>query len=251
MKSCQTAYGPCKFYGKDMFIGRSLYAYGEWGGEEASVIAGLAASSDGIALDVGANIGFMSMAMASSGCKVMAFEPQPALCDLLLENTAQYRRNDVGVMVLPFALSDFNGKSTMPRVRYGEKGNYGGLALGQRSELGTITVECRTLDSTLEGLIISGTLKTSTVGFIKIDVEGHEMNVLRGARATILRDRPIMYIEDDRPEKSLALQELIKGMDYTIERHYPRLFRKDNFAGNPVNIWNEDYSSHNLICRPC
>jgi len=222
-----------------MFIGRSLYAYGEWGGEEASVIADLAVSSGGLALDVGANIGFMSMAIASSGCNVVAFEPQPALYDLLRENLVPKVGNTTTCW--QYALSDFNGVSTMPRIRYGEKGNYGGLALGQRSDLGTITVECRTLDS----------MSFDKIGFIKIDVEGHEMQVLRGARETILRNRPIMYIEDDRPEKSLALQELIKGMDYTIERHYPRLFRKDNFAGNPVNIWNAEYSSHNLICRPC
>lgn len=223
-----------------MFIGRSLYAYGEWGGEEASVIAGLASSRTGYALDIGANIGFMSMAMLDAGCHVMAFEPQPALFDLLKENTSGWN-SSTEIMCSPVALSDFCGVSTMPRIRYGEKGNYGALALGQRSELGTITVGCRTLDS----------LEISPVGFIKIDVEGHEMQVLRGARATILRNRPIMYIEDDRPEKSLALQELIKGMDYTIERHYPRLFRENNFAGNPVNIWNAEYSSHNLICRPC
>lgn len=240
MRSCQTAYGPCKFYGKDMFIGRSLYAYGEWGGEEASVIADLAVSSGGLSLDVGANIGFMSMAMLAAGCSVVAFEPQPALYELLTDNTSSWD-SSTEVMCSPFALSDFNGKSTMPRIRYGEKGNYGALALGQRSELGVIEVECRTLDS----------LEISPVGFIKIDVEGHELNVLRGARATIMRDRPIMYIEDDRPEKSLHLQEVIKGMDYTIERHYPRLFRENNFAGNPVNIWGQDYSSHNLICRPC
>lgn len=245
MKSCQTAYGPCKFYGKDMFIGRSLYAYGEWGGEEASVIAHLAVSGGGLALDVGANIGFMSMAMLAAGCNVMAFEPQPALCDLLLENTSPWNT----ALVMPFALSDFNGKSTMPRIRYGEKGNYGGLALGQRSELGVIEVECRTLDSFLDSL--KTTRNVEKVGFIKIDVEGHETAVLRGARQTILLDRPIMYIEDDRPDKSLHLQEMIKGMGYTIERHYPRLFRENNFAGNPVNIWGQDYSSHNLICRPC
>jgi len=224
-----------------MFIGRSLYAYGEWGGEEASVIAHLAVSGGGLALDVGANIGFMSMAMLDAGCDVVSFEPQPALFDLLVENTSKWQIHSNFTRILPFALSDFNGTSTMPRIRYGEKGNYGGLALGQRSELGVIEVECRTLDS----------MSFNKIGFIKIDVEGHETAVLRGARQTILRDRPIMYIEDDRPDKSLHLQEMIKGMGYTIERHYPKLFRKDNFAGNPVNIWDVEYSSHNLICRPC
>lgn len=238
MRSCQTAYGPCKFYGKDMFIGRSLYAYGEWGGEEASVIADLAVSGGGLSLDVGANIGFMSMAMLAAGCSVVAFEPQPALYDLLCENVSPFHQV---VMCSPIALSDFNGKSTMPRIRYGEKGNYGGLALGQRSELGTITVDCNMLDN----------IVLERIGFIKIDVEGHEIAVLRGGRERIMRDRPIMYIEDDRPEKSLHLHEVIKGMGYRIERHYPRLFRENNFNGNKVNIWDADYSSHNLVCRPC
>lgn len=237
LRTCDTAYGPCKFYGKDMFIGRSLYAYGEWGGEEASVIASLAVSGGGLALDIGANIGFMSMAMASSGCRVMAFEPQPALFGLLLENLMPF---DEDVECLPIALSDHEYTAEMPRIRYGEKGNYGGLALGQRSELGVIYVKCVTLDSL-----------NLDVGFMKIDVEGHEMPVLRGARETIRRCRPIMYIEDDRPEKSLALQECIKSMGYRIERHSPMLFRENNFAGNSVNIWDKNYASHNLICRPC
>jgi FkbM family methyltransferase len=222
-----------------MFIGRSLYAYGEWGGEEASVIAHLAVSGGGLALDVGANIGFMSMAMLAVGCRVVAFEPQPALFDLLVDNCT---REGWDFTSFPIALSDFIGKSTMPRIRYGEKGNYGALALGQRSELGTITVDCA---------ILNNIVLTERIGFIKIDVEGHEVAVLRGGRERIMRDRPIMYIEDDRPEKSLHLQEMIKGMDYRIERHYPRLFRENNFAGNQVNIWDQDYSSHNLICRPC
>lgn len=222
-----------------MFIGRSLYAYGEWGGEEASVIAELAVSGGGLSLDVGANIGFMSMAMLAAGCRVVAFEPQPALNNLLLDNCT---REGWDFTSFPIALSDFTGQSTMPRIRYGEKGNYGALALGQRSELGTITVDCAMLNNIV---------LMERIGFIKIDVEGHEIAVLRGGRERIMRDRPIMYIEDDRPEKSLHLHEVIKGMGYRIERHYPRLFRENNFNGNKVNIWDQDYSSHNLICRPC
>lgn len=233
MRSCETAYGTCKFYGKDEYIGRSLYAYGEWGGEEASVIAGLAKSSGGLCLDVGANIGFMSMAMLHAGCSVVAFEPQPALYELLRENCA-------GAACSPVALSDSNRTATMPRIRYGDKGNYGGLGLDQRSELGVINVQCVTLD--FLGLSPS---------FIKIDVEGHELAVLRGGVETIKRCKPIMYIEDDRVDKSFELRSFIKSLGYEIKEHRPWLFRENNFKGNKVNIWNAAYQSHNIICTPC
>lgn len=220
-------YGDCTFYGKDTFIGRSLYHYGEWGGEEAAKIVSL---GNGLCLDIGANVGFMSMALLSSGFEVMSFEPQPALLELL-------RKNCPLAKCYGYALSDRNGVGTMPRISYSRKGNYGALGLGGKSELGTISVECRTLDSF-----------NLNVGFIKIDVEGHELSVLRGAVETIERCSPVMYIEDDRVEKSTELRMFIRHLGYKIEEHRPRLYRSDNYAGYVGNIWEADYESHNIVC---
>jgi FkbM family methyltransferase len=231
LKTVKTLYGDCTFYGKDTFIGRSLYHYGEWGGDEASKIVSLA--NGGRCLDIGANVGFMSMAMLSAGCTVDAFEPQPALFELLKKNTLAFDK----AYCSNVALSSKCGVATMPRIRYGSKGNYGALGLGQRSELGTISVECKTLDS----------LYTS-VDFIKIDVEGHELEVLRGGADLISSCKPIMYIEDDRPALSVKLREFILKLGYKIEEHRPKLYRANNYAGYVGNIWGEDYESHNIIC---
>lgn len=227
MKTVNTAYGPCKFYGKDEFIGRSLYNYGEWSGEECEKIASL---GKGLCLDIGANIGFMSMALKHAGLDVIAFEPQPELFKLLCENA-------VGVDCRNIALSSFSGKALMPRIRYGAKGNYGGLGIGGRSELGTISVDCEPLDSF-----------ELDVGFMKIDVEGHELQVLQGARETISRCSPVLYIEDDREDRRPELYKELKYLGYKWEDHNPPMYRENNFAGLKKNIWDTNYVSMNIIC---
>ena len=236
LRSVTTKYGECWFYGKDEYIGRSLYSYGEFSGAECEEIISLAAG--GKCLDVGANIGFMSMALSYSGCSVVAFEPQPELFKLLVRNV-----RPLTVSSSPVALSDKNGIAKMPRIRYGERGNYGGLGLDQRSELGTIDVPTSTLDS-----YDIATHGVSNVDFIKIDVEGHELQVLQGATETILRDKPVMYIEDDRPEKSDSLRKYIKHLGYSIKESNTPMFRENNFLGNKKNIWGVHYISKNLIC---
>lgn len=79
-------YGPVKFFGKDEYVGKSLYNYGEFSPIETARIVGLA--GDGVVLDIGANIGCISQALIVAGKTVQAFEPQPAVYDLLKWNCA-------------------------------------------------------------------------------------------------------------------------------------------------------------------
>ena len=88
------------------------------------------------------------------------------------------------------------------------------------------------------------------VGFMKIDVEGYELEVLQGAVETIAHCKPILYIEDDRGDKSRALHQYIEYLGYSIEEHKPPLYRENNFFGLKKNVWDKNYASHNLICRP-
>lgn len=230
LQNCKTAYGDCWFYGKDEYIGRSLYNYGEWSGEECEKIIEL---SCGVCLDIGANIGFMSMAMLHAGHEVIAFEPQPQLFELLKRNARAARCENV-------ALGLAAGTAKMARVRYGDKGNYGGVRLHTRSELGSIDVEVRTLDS----------YKLENVGFIKMDVEGYEKQVLLGAVDTLNRCSPTLYLEDDRDDLSKDLRGLLKELGYVnIEEHQPPMFRENNYAGNTKDIWAPTrYISKNIIC---
>ena len=234
-------WGPCRFLGKDEYVGRSIFSYGEYGPDETEMILSLARPGE-VCLDIGANIGVIGQALRSRGFEVIGFEPQPELAELAkwnYDNAATMGNTTKGV-IINCALGSVEGVAIMPKVQYSAKGNFGGLGLGESSIYGSYEVPVHTLDS-----------YDIPCGFMKIDVEGYELEVLRGAVDTIARCKPIMYIEDDRREKSAALRAFIVGLGYTIEEHKPTLYREENFFGLKKNIWDKNYASHNLICRPC
>lgn len=234
-KEVNGRWGPCKFFAKDEYVGRSMYYYGEYNPDETEMILSLARET---CLDIGANIGVISQALLHEGYRVHAFEPQPEVYKLLVENMKA-----VGGQLVHsnFAVGAEPGIAKMPKVYYGGKGNFGGLGIGDTSIYGSYDVEVVTLDS----------YHYNDVGFMKIDVEGYELEVLQGATETINRCRPIMYIEDDRGSKSAKLRAYIKELGYEITEHKPTLYRENNFFGLKKNVWDRNYASHNLICRPC
>lgn len=227
-------WGPCRYFGKDEYVGRSIHSYGEYNPDETEMILSLA-DVGRVSLDIGANIGCISQALGYSGHNVVAFEPQPELFELLKFNAPT-------AMHMNWAVGSEPGTAKMPKVYYSDKGNFGGLGLHEKSIHGTIDVRVLVLDDSI--------VDQMDVGFIKIDVEGYELEVLKGATRIITRDNPIMYIEDDRTEKSNALRAYINTLGYTIEEHRPTLYRDENFFGLKKNIWDRNYCSHNLICRP-
>lgn len=236
----ESRWGVCKYFLKDEYVGRSVRNYGEYNPDETEKVLELVSEREGLFVDIGANIGCIAMAVASAGRDVIAFEPQPEVYKLMAENVVS---SGGEVVACNYALGSEEGVADMPKVAYSEKGNFGGLGIGTRSVLGYISVPVRTLDS----------LELPKVAMMKIDVEGFELEVLKGARETIMRDSPIMYIEDDRTDKSASLRKYIReDLGYWIEEHKPRLYRENNFLGLNKNIWAPyNFASHNIICRPC
>ena len=92
-------------------------------------------------------------------------------------------------------------------------------------------------------------LNLSECHFIKADVEGMEEKVLRGARQTIQRCKPILYVENDRPELSASLEDYIRGLGYEIHPHTPPLVQENNYFGATPSLFN-GYLSLNLLCLP-
>ena len=133
--------------------------------------------------------------------KVYAFEPNPKLFPML---AAGARAN---VQCLPYGLSDADGAADLmvpgEGVRYSNQGATLNPAKVLGVKHGTLQIETRRLDS----------LPLDPVGFVKIDVEGHELAVIRGALGLIARDKPtlIVEIEERHMKKPLAdaLAEII------------------------------------------
>jgi FkbM family methyltransferase len=233
IRSVDGRWGRCYFFDQDEYIGKSLASYGEYSPDETEFILRLAEKSgrEKRVLDVGANIGAISQALEHSGYTVEAFEPQPEVFGILTANFKGKAHN--------VALGDVAGTTTMPRVLYNERNNFGALSCGSASRLlGAMQVRVERLDS----------YHYEDVGLMKIDVEGYEELVLRGAAETIDRCSPILYVEDDRPRKSEGLHRFIAELGYRWERHDPPLYRAQNFLGRQENVWDRNYVSGNIVC---
>ncbi|SKA30103.1 methyltransferase, FkbM family [Enhydrobacter aerosaccus] len=134
-------------------------------------------------IDVGANIGTYLHAMKRHSRQVHAFEPIPWLAQLL---SKKFGRR---IIVENVALSSSAGTAVLHIPEIDGTLVTGLSTLSDRFTEQTahrdIVVETKPLDAVYRG----------TVGFIKIDVEGAEHNVLQGARRTIERCRPRVLVE--------------------------------------------------------
>jgi hypothetical protein len=74
-----------------------------------------------------------------------------------------------------------------------------------------------------------------------------ELSVMRGAAATIAKFRPILYVENDRRDKSPALIEYLSSLGYRLYWHLPPLFNPSNYFDNPSNEFG-NVVSVNMLC---
>jgi FkbM family methyltransferase len=180
--------------------------------------------ADRVAIDVGAAQGVYTWHLARLARECVAFEPQPDLATKL-------RVAIPGATVHNCALSDAEGVATLRIPRQG-KTLYRGYAtidpknpLEAASDFDAIEVEVRTLDS----------FDIRDVGFMKIDVEGHELAVLRGARKTLVRDKPVLLIEIEDRHHPRSLESTVAWLGELGYRRLDVSYSRQNFmfvAGN-------------------
>jgi FkbM family methyltransferase len=218
----------------DIGCGLAFDNYGEFSYEEAKAFAQLVKEGMTV-LDVGANIGshtvFFSQAVGANGA-VIAFEPQRVLYQMLVANLALNEINNV--RPLQAAAGAEAGNAFVPPIDYTTTGSPGACSL---STEGGDPVIVMPIDS----------LALPQCHFMKIDVEGWEQDVLIGAAATIAKCRPVLYVENDRRDKSESLIRYLAGLDYLLYWHVTPLYCAENFYGNPVDIYPKTVSV-NMLC---
>ena len=138
-------------------------------------------------LDVGANAGFHALTAALFYKRVIAFEPTPATATRLERNVALSKFNHVTVERV--ALSDHDGTATLSI----NPTHCGANRLGASNGPASMRVALKRLDAMMTSL--------GQVDLIKIDVEGHECEVLAGASELVLRDRPTLIVEFNTPQQ--------------------------------------------------
>jgi FkbM family methyltransferase len=161
-------------------------------GEKELAYVNALCDQSSISVDIGANRGVYSYLMQRHSKAVVAFEPNPFYADFV-------RRALKDVEVIEAAVSDHAGK-TILRV-----------PLSQAvAGMGTIeeenTLESIPVQQIEISILTLDSLQLPKMGFIKIDVEGHELAALRGAVATIERCLPNFLIEaEERHRKDAVL----------------------------------------------
>lgn len=168
-------------------------AHIDWGAEE---LLAQFASRDGDFLDIGAHIGYYSMYMQPLVRKVYAFEPDP-------RNLPDLRRNAASV-----------GNIEVVALAVSSRCDTAQFYIGGDSTLSTLeaiegkTVEVQT--TSIDDFIASRPGIKPTL--IKIDAEGHDLEVLLGMRSTVAAHQPVLLIECN----SDALVELCNEWKYSI-----------------------------------
>jgi FkbM family methyltransferase len=166
--------------------------------------------------DVGAHIGFLSLLAAKlvgEEGAVFSFEPDPENAERIREHALQNALNQVSVVqaaawsqsgILPFErCSEFSSRNT------------GGVAVTRSGSLQqTIIVEALTLDEFAE--------RHRPPALIKIDVEGGEAEVLKGATRLLTHVRPVLSCEIHNERAQTLIEQQLEQVDYSSRWLTPR-----------------------------
>lgn len=161
----------------------ALLAHRTWVLEPEVALVPLLSRRKGVAVDAGANKGVFLYHLSRAYERVYGFEPLPQLASYLKEAAP------ANVTVHGAALSNAPGTATLrlPRgfIELGSLEAHTSDTWTTDAPIEEHEVELKTLDS----------LGLRDVALLKIDVEGHELSVLEGARETISRYRPTVLVE--------------------------------------------------------
>jgi FkbM family methyltransferase len=197
------------------YIGKCFELYGEYSESEVAVLRAFLRPGD-TALDIGANIGDLTLPMArivgDSG-RVYAVESHidnyHVLCANMALNGIEHVR----------PINCFIGD----RADIDTAGRWGRFGfVSERWGADIVAVD---------------DLDLKTCALMKIDVDGKELEVLRSASRLIAAARPILYFENDERDLSPPLLAHVLGLDYALYWHKAPIFQPDNFFGNQVNHW--------------
>jgi FkbM family methyltransferase len=196
-----------------------------WDEHVQTAIAETSVARDGCAVDVGAHIGLLTIAMAKRFKRVVSFEPNLMNFGILVANMAIGRLNNV--QCINGALFSHDAELSLGRPKQQEipvpVGPHGQFDWRSAKNLGAYTftengskvlpTKATTLDS----------YDLDDVALIKIDVQGADGEVIKGALKTIQRCRPVVIFEWEEvlsqafPATLAEIQALLKGTGYNVE----------------------------------
>ena len=203
----------------DKGIHRDLYLHGIREPQATRYLQSIL-RSEWVVVDIGANVGYYALQEARIVRSVIAIEPTPASYHALRRNVMvnDYRN----VMTYQLAAGDHVGEIGLAVSR---ACNWNSIA----ETGGDITVVMMTLDSFLRDM---------KVDFVRMDVEGYEMNILKGMENILKEQKPRMFLEVHRDKlrdygsSQRELMEYLAQFGYSIEKAF--VMGRDGVSGQKI-----------------
>ena len=164
-------------------------------------------------LDIGGNIGLISIPVArflqSKRGKVYTFEPQRIMYYMLAGNVVL--NNLTNLYCYNLAVSDKEDWLAIPSVNYFDKNDFGTVTF-----VNSTIVSDKFVGQEKVRTIVIDKLGLDRVDMMKIDVEGMEKNVINGAKETIAKFRPLIFVEHFLARPEDRFNEFITNLGYNI-----------------------------------
>jgi FkbM family methyltransferase len=186
-----------------------------------------------VTVDVGAHCGLYTRKLARLSSQVHAFEPTHRMADLLRRTSAS------NVSVHEIALSDQTGNAEL-FVPQGDQELVYGLAslepklASSNERIVSVNVPTVRLDAIVH----------QDVAFVKIDVEGHELNVLNGAVELLEHSQPVFLVEAEDRHRSEATRSIFEFFE---DRFYRGFFLKEGSAVPVDQFRSEELQDTNAL----
>lgn len=178
-----------------------------------------------VTVDVGANCGLYTRKLARLSKRVYAFEPSHQMADLLRRTSAP------NVSVHEIALSDQAGNAELFIPQDGDH-----LIHGLASLEPGVGASSRTVASVNVPTARLDAIVRQDVAFVKIDVEGHELSVLKGSVELLEQCQPVFLVEAEDRHRVQATRSIFQFFD---ERSYRGFFLKEGRVA-PVDQFSPD-----------
>jgi FkbM family methyltransferase len=201
----------------DLSVNRA-YSVGIYEPENVSIIKHACAAGM-TAIDVGAHEGYLTLVMAAcvgSAGQVFAFEPMPRNFKCLSQTVAMNNLNNV--VLYQMAVS--NGRNAKAKFQISDQSSSMGKLVEDESALAESELEVTV--TSLDQIIESGGI--ARIDFVKIDVEGHDLEVLEGMQGLVARFRPKILIEFHSPDLLLRGHELLAAQGYQLSMDPSRIW---------------------------
>ena len=219
---------------KDLYIPESLVKYDGWENEIYDECKKYIKPNSNI-IEVGAHIGTHCIPLSKlTKGYVFAFEMQRFINQIL--NTNIILNNRYNIITYQEAVSNQSGNIHIGEVDYtGEGLNSGNVKIQQVMMNDGFPVQCVTLDQKFKGL--------QGIDLIKVDVEGHELEVLQGAYQLIKEQKPIIVTEYHTIKTKFT-----NGNQREIMNLFPNYNWRE--VNGVYNLNNKEVHNHNMIGEP-